>query len=351
MLKIILSILQLIFIVGCGENSSSSTPPPVATEEPTQEPSTPISLSNIQKLNEASRSLNFHLTSFKDKLNITSKEKTISFQDYAYILKNIEQKQALITLGSSKFEFFEKQKSLVINTEMNQLPILENGYRNIIINKETTIDDIKSELQNIFQENGASVLSYNLNDIEKNATIMIRGINNTYRCINKTTDDIFEVVVDNSYVSLPSNIAGHYICFDEDENKVFDYNLTFKSSDIFGMRYTFNPNISDGASIDIYHIIDTQIDIESLEKSLKSSNSIKENDFLVLKVFYKKVLDKKEERKEVFKNRPITLPIGEYDLYYTLTSPQNPSIDIDNKIQSPFSVIEEIPQPKLIPNR
>ena len=346
MLKSILSFTALILMVGCGGENSSSEP-----SEEVVEVSSPLPLSNLQKLNKATSALNFTLTRFRDRLNITSEKETLTFKNYSYILKNIEEEHAFITLGSSDFERFEKRKSVVINTNLKRLPRLERGYRNIVINSDTEIETIQSELANIFTSKGTSVLSYNLNDMEKNSTIMIMGDNDLFSCINETTDDILEVVSENSLLSLPIEIAGHYLCFDEDKNKVFDYNLTFTSSDIAGLKYTFDPNLSDGASIDIYNIVDTQVNVKSLEETLRSAGSIQVNEILILKVFYKKVTDRKRQRKEVFRNRAIMLPVGEYDIYYTLTASQNKDIDIDNKIQNPFSVIEEVPTPKLTPHR
>lgn len=352
MLKIVLSTIPLILISGCGSDEKSSTSTtPVVEEASLQENSQPVHLSKTQKLNQATKELNFKLISFKNELNIISREESISFKGDAYILKNIDEKKALISLGLSELENFEKKESLVINTNISQLPTLEHGYRNILIETETTIDNIKLELEDIFNKQGSSILSYNLNDIEKNATIMITGDNTIYTCTNKTTDDIFEIRTDdNSYLSLPSDIAGHYVCFDQKENKVFDYNLTFESTDIFGVKYTFNPNISEGAPIDIYNIISTQIDIKSLEESLERSKEGKADISLVLRVFYKKLLDKEGIKKEVFQEEVTILSAGKYDIFYTLTSPQNTSINIDRQIQVPLIIEEKVLAPKLIPN-
>lgn len=351
MLKIIFSITALLLLSGCGsgsEKKSSSTTPSIS-EEPVQgnAPATP--LSNIQKLNQATKELDLKLTSFSNNLNITTKEESIQFKGTSYILENKDNKKALISLGSSEFENFEKKESLVINTNISQLPILEHGYRNILIKTETSVTEIRLELEEIFNKQGTSIISYILDDIDETASIEIRGENTIYTCTNKTTTDVFERVIDeNSHLSLPSEVEGHYVCFDEKGNKVFDYNLTFESIDILGVKYNYNPNTSEGASLNIYTIINNKIDIQSLEESLKESGSIKEDVSLVLKVFYKNTLNNNKVKKEVFKDTITILSEGEYDIFYTITSPQNQSINISKQLS--IGISAKVLPAKLTPN-
>ena len=348
MLKFFLLVFPLLFLISCGGgDTSDDNTTTLNTSERSQ--SSLMELTNIEKTIKVSHELGLSIYPIKGVVDVISEEHKITFNQELYALLNSKSQFAVISLGSNKIEQLERKEGLVFKSKKIALPHFNKGYRNILIDNNTTTEDkIKSELILLFNEGGVPVMSYNLSSMENNSTVEIKGESNSFVCTLNNSEH-YEVTAQDGLLRLPTAKDGRYICLDQYNNQAFDYNVsTEKIEEVLGSLYTYDSTKTQGALVKIYDDIYSQVDIAGLERRFKASNLLAEGDSLKLEVFYKSENSTAEPVNTV-PGKEYLLTEGSYLLSFLMTSPQNSNIHQRGNL-SPLKVIPKVIQTKIIPN-
>ena len=343
MLKKTLLILPLLFLINCGGGSDTTTDDNATQNTPAEE------LTNVEKTIKVSHALGLSIRPINGVVDVISEEHKTTFNKELYALLNSSNQFAVISLGSDEIEKLEKKEGLVFKSQTIALPNFDKGYRNILIENNTTTEaKIKSELTLLFKEGGTPVMSYIPSSMEKNSTISIKGDSNSFVC-TLNNNEHYEITAQEGLLTLPTAKDGRYICLDQYNNQAFDYNVsTEKIEEVLGSLYTYDPKKTQGALVKIYDDIYSQVDIAGLERRFKASNLLAEGDSLKLEVFYKSETSTAEPINTV-QGKEYLLTEGNYLLSFLMTSPQNSNINQKGNL-SPLKVLPKIIQTKIIPN-
>ena len=353
MLRKTLLILPLLFLINCGggststENNDTQSTPETNQTIRGEEPA-PVALTSLDKMLKVSQAMGLSVNSIDGIVEVVSGENTTSFNKKLYALIDNTNQLAIISVGSSEIEKLENQEGLVLKSLNSPLPHFSKGYRNILIDANTTNAMIEAELTSLFEDGGVPVMSYVPSSMETNSTIGIKGENNAFVCTHNNNEN-YEATAKDGLLDLPSDKAGHYLCLDQYNNQAFDYNVSIEvTKEVLGSLYTYNANKTNGASVKIYDDIYSQVDIAGLESRFKESNLLGENDSLKLEVFYKSETSTLEPINTVA-GKEYFLKEGTYLLSFLMTSPQNTNINQGGNL-SPLKIVPAKLETMLTPN-